>query len=311
MKLKALLSGKFKQGHLSFNEKKYFKILDQYIGDMFPKQDSINVNLTKLIVNGPAKHVENMGSMMPYLLPLHIRDNDWMVDYIDVCSQFFQADLLADKKSKKDVCKIPHDVIAKYITMSPKFEHQRAAYEQNVIKGCIVYNQIEDEKLRSLNNIMYEDFFRSKVVYTALQLGIDRDAIEACLELNANMWRKKAMYIAFSNEVKLMHENVLNEEQRDFLHQNDLTTWEGLVAQELKYMQLWVRKREHEYYRRHKTVIDKLGTATPAMQMDVMDAHILYLDVKHEAKKYDGALLAAGERIQEIQDAQTIDDHTM
>ena len=275
---------------------------------MFPTQGSININLAKLIIKGKPKKldsVENMENMGPYLLPLHIRDNSWMVEYIDICSQFLQADILTDKKSAKSVCKIPHDVIAKYIATSPKFEQERAAYEQNIIKGCITYNQIEDEKLRSLNTSMYEELFRRKVVFTALQLGIDRDAIETCLETNADLWRKKAMYIAFATELKLNHKNVLNEDQRSCLHQNDMPTWEGLVGQELKYMQLWIRKREHEYYRNHKTIIDKLGTATPAMNLSVMDAHLLYLDVKKEEKKYANALLAANERYQEIQEVQS------
>ena len=181
MKLKELLSSKFEKEHLNNGDKKYFKILDQYVEHMFPTQGSININLAKLIIKGKPKKldsVENMENMGPYLLPLHIRDNSWMVEYIDICSQFLQADLLTDKKSAKSVCKIPHDVIAKYIATSPKFEQERAAYEQNIIKGCITYNQIEDEKLRSLNTSMYEELFRRKVVFTALQLGIDRDAIE-------------------------------------------------------------------------------------------------------------------------------------
>jgi len=302
MKLKQLLSNQFSKKHLNFTEKKYFKILDDCVAYMFPEQDAINLNLTKLIIKGQPKQVENMDNMYPYLLPMHIRDNLWMVDYVDAASQFLQTKFSADKKGPKSICKIPHDVIAKYIASSPKFEHQRARYEQNVVKGCILYNQIEDDKLRSLDTTMYEDFFRSKVIYTALQLGINRDAIEAYLELNADLWRKKAMYIAFASELKFNFPNLLNKEQRHYLHDHDFDTWEALVGKELKYMHLWVRKREHEYYRNHKSVIDKLGTATPNMQLDALGAHMLYLDVKKAAQKYGNALTEANERVGEIQE---------
>lgn len=302
MKLKQLLSNQFAKKHLSYEEKKYFKILDDCVAYMFPEQDAINLNLTKLIIKGQPKQTESMDNMYPYLLPMHVRDDAWMVNYVYASSIFLQTEFLNDKKSLKLIYQIPHDIIAKYIASSPKFEHYRARYEQNVVKGCILYNQIEDSKLRSLDTTMYEDFFRSKVVYTALQLGINRDAIEACLELNADMWRKKAMYIAFATELKLKFPNLLNDSQREYLHDHDLDTWEALVGRELKYMHLWVRKRENEYYRNHKTVIDKLGTATPNMQLDPLSAHTLYLDVNKEAKKYGDALSVANERVGEIQE---------
>jgi len=95
---------------------------------------------------------------------------------------------------------------------------------------------------------------------------------------------------------------LLNKEQRHYLHDHDFDTWEALVGKELKYMHLWVRKREHEYYRNHKSVIDKLGTATPNMQLDALGAHMLYLDVKKAAQKYGNALTEANERVGEIQE---------
>ena len=60
MKLKQFLSNQFNKARLFFNERKYFKILDQHIGEIFPMQADIDKNLKKLLQNHKTKNMQNI-----------------------------------------------------------------------------------------------------------------------------------------------------------------------------------------------------------------------------------------------------------
>lgn len=302
MKLKQFLSNQFNEARLFFNERKYFKILDQHIGEIFPMQADIDKNLKKLLQNHKTKNMQNIDVLMPYLLPMHIRDDAWMATYVNVMTSFVPEATAENTKQKQDNLKeIPFDIIKSYIAKSPKFEQQRCQYEEKVVRGCIAYCQVNEKELSMLDSVMYDDFFRSRIVYSALKLGLERETIECALEKNAHLWRKNAMLQTFANQIKIEHPNYLRTAQRDALYNLNQDCWESFVSKELRYLDLWMRKQENDYYRAHKSVIDKTGTATPNMNLDVFATRTLNLDVLHAKNQYTDALSVINEDLEEMQ----------
>ena len=299
MKLKNIIIKKANCITLNSSEKKYFRVLDKYVVDIFPCQGVTNENLKKLLTEG--KNKLDYNNLFPYLLPMHTNDSAWLAKYLDVSCHFLQMEpFLTDKKiNSNKICQIPFNVIEKYIAESPKFEHYRSKYEQDVIKSCIEVTHDIEKTNNGVNNFAYDDYFRSRVIYNCLRLGIERTPVEKCLESNAHLWRKKVMYITFGNQMKINHPNYLNQEKRELLHKFNSEEWEGFVNKEMKYMHLWICKREYDYYQRHKNSINKVGTATRCMKLNKLDAYALEYQLQEEKEKYVAALNLVNEDLKD------------
>ena len=305
MKLRQFLSNQFNKARLCYNTRKYFKILDQRIGKIFPKQADIDKSLKKILQNHEPQNMKNINGLVPYLLPKHIRDDAWMATYVNVMTNFMPEKTVENTKQKQNSTEeIPYDIIKSYIAKSPKFEQQRSQYEEDVVRGCIVYCQENEKELSMLGTVMYDDSLRARIVYSALKLGLERETIECALEKNAHLWRKNAMLQTFANQLKIEHPNFLRAEQRNALYNLNQDCWESFVSKELHYLNLWMRKQENDYYRTHKTVIDKTGTATPNMNLDVFETRTLNLDVLNAKNQYADALSVINEDLQDLQEYQ-------
>ena len=296
MKLTQLLSKKFKDVHLKIQEKKYFKELNQYVEQMFPVGDDFDQNLSQVICDEKLKKLEDVGNNLPYLLALHIRDNQWLAQYVDVCYHYLSTDLTKDKVKVRE---IPFPVIKNYVAQDAKFEYYRNQYEKKLLKGCIAYCQNTDQESSIADSVVYDDFFRSKIIYTAMKLGIDRTTAEIFLEQNADLWLRPAMYQTFVNLLKFQNPNYISDDKRDLLHDYDPMAWEHFVAKELKYMSVWLRQRQRDYENNHAEVIKKAGLQNK--KLDVFESRILDLDVKMAKKEYQDVLSVVNEEIADIE----------
>lgn len=303
MKLKQFITNNIIAKHFDLNKRKCFKILDKYIGNMFPGPEEVSQILKKImesIENKKGHQLDNMP--MASLVLLHTRDEDWLAKYIRIYASYYQCEsILTNQEGKITNIEIPFEVAKKYVKVSPKFNQYRQKLERDLVKSCIEYGEIDMEKQGLQNSVVYDELLRSRVVMNALKMGIGRDTIETGLERNASVWRKPAMYRTFINQAKSKKPNYLTDSQRDILYKYDENEWEHFIINELQYMHYWVCNRENEYYQKYKKVIDQVGTATPSMKLSKFQLGMVKVNMESAKNKYNNALELSNEYIRDIE----------
>lgn len=315
-KLQHFLSHRFYQKQLDKNTKlgQDFQFLDQYLDEFFPTQNYINATMKNLEWLDRDYHtIFNIR-----FLPFHTRDEIWLARYVEkslsqlLCFENNQGDLGAINHRKElpyatlnedkwlvDLVyrnmPVEFSSIRKYVEVSPKFDAKRCEYEQGVVRGYM-RNWLSDcqandffmkgeDKVRLANNLNCDKKFRNKVSQAMASLGIDKDSVEAGIELNADLWRKNLMRRAFYNEkTKLEHD------QLETLFKYDFPVLKDLLVNEYRNLDTWVQLREYDYYQDHKAVIDQLGTATPSMKLNPDEAMKLRIKNRQFDYKYESAM---------------------
>ena len=263
------LKNQFAQTHVKLNELvlRDFKVLDHDTEPMFWSKAELKKAITDLFYSqgfGDDVRRENVA--------FHLRDDKWLVQYIDSIVNTVSVPT-RNSTEKVHQLHVPVDSIKKYVKYADSFHARRNQFENDVIKAYVA------DCLNAQNFMLgteviadnYDELFRDKVVASLGQIKMDQHRVEACLEQNASLWRKPVMKRAFLNQNFLM-----TNEERAVLAAHNPQLYQQLKSREKSNFQVWVRLREHDYYKKHQTMIDELGTATEYMKMDAHQEAYLF-----------------------------------
>lgn len=231
------------------------EFLDKTLEDFFPQQGVWYSNCFSKL-----KTLEENN------LPCHIRDNNWLADFI---IKKYNLDL----KEK--------DAVLNYIVTSEQFNKLRYEYEQRIVSWQIDWmcnggeNWIVDTELGGelyLFSTKCDYAFRKCIVDTLLAIGMNRDAIEEGIEKNADKWRENHMRLAFHN---------LYSVSKYGCSKNQM-----LEEPSQEHYEKWLKLRLYEYYIEHKDSVDKYGEVLPEMKMSELEVAELkkWLEIAHEER---------------------------
>lgn len=195
----------------------------------------------------------------------HLRDEEWLSKYL----------------SSQGLEDIPLETIKEYVHTSEELRIWRDAYEQRIVKWQIEW-MMNDGENWLVPDGYGEEFirfhpdcdkgFREGVVKTLSAIGMDLEAIEKGIEVNADLWRMKEMISAFHNRYNPII--------------GFLSKYSDIERASDEHMSAWIKMRLYEYYHDHRDSVDKYGTITPDMELNEQDAEWLdlYLSGLHEER---------------------------
>ena len=216
MKLKQFLLKNFDRGQVlkeEKEEKEIFKVLDQYLGYVFPLdlQDILD-NLRKIDLSDKDKfqnELQKFHNLNQYSLQFHTQDNDWLAVYLNkTVSQvkYFRQSVGMKPVEKSGRNHIPFPMIQKYVATSPRFAQARDLFAQTMVKACIIMHKNDEEDficnkehMDERNDIIYDQLFREDIVDALSYLGLSKHNIEKGIELNQSLWVKDVRRKTFEN----------------------------------------------------------------------------------------------------------------
>ena len=270
----------------------YPTILDEALGHVFPGEGFVRFHMHDMVKDIKQSKTQEIRSLFgDYTksrnLIFHVRDNAWLAKYIKHNTEIQQIRCL------------PLKDIENYVENSSMFNAERREFEQFLVKSYILecldvrgddFYSCSMEKLLESGSENCDKLFRSRVVNAMNYLGVDQQSIEFALEMNASLWRKNVMNLAFANRYKdcgvtyslgrqlyLSNEEVVDSNSVYYKYGHCKINEEYCLPRECLKKPLrvlydnWICLREYEYYHNHKNVIDKLGTATRNMQIQHQD----------------------------------------
>ena len=196
-------------------------------------------------------------------LPCHLRDVEWL-------SKFMQ------KKLKVKDLNIDLQSIKKYIETSKTFNDLRHNYELEIVRWEIDWIIAGGENWRMPKGYSELDFlfnpdvdkiFRNSVLTTLLSIGMDREVVEEGIEKYSDLWREKYMNLAFYHKYEPVAYLV-----------------DPIAPADDNFKQNWLKLRRYEYYTEHKDSVDKYGTLTDDMQLNITELCEL-IDIVDEQSK--------------------------
>lgn len=234
---------------------KTIELLDKTLENFFPQKG-----------NWSSSCFSKLKTLEEKNLPCHIRDNDWLADFIIKKYNFDLSDKIE---------------ILNYIKTSEQFNKSRYEYEQRIVSWQIDWmtnggeNWIIDDKLGGefyMFSPKCDYAFRKGIVDTLLAIGMNIDAIEEGIEKNANKWREKYMRVAFRNLYSVSNYAFFNNEL--------------LEKYSKEHYEKWLKLRLYEYYIEHKNSVDKYGEVLAEMKMTNEEVAELKksLETEHEER---------------------------
>lgn len=139
---------------------------------------------------------------------------------------------------------IPYTKIYEFVKTNKELHDLIDDYEQKVIKtyltSFIGHIDKEEYEIKDL-----EEIFRQSVINNLMMLGINKIAIERCLEENIELWFDKCVEKSFNRLFSY------NEDSKD-AHYHKL---------------YYYKMKRYAYYQKHKYIVILYGTVTPEMLM--------------------------------------------
>ena len=249
-----------------------FEILDRYFDQMFLSP----IELKKIMPN--LFYCEGFGDdIKRENVMFHLHDNAWLIKYVDDIANTVHVPYHAQKEKdpvsdKVRQLHVPLDSIKKYVKYADSFNQRRNQFERDFVKTYLNarldgHNMLTDCRFFVPFDPNYDESFRDGVLKSMQKIGLDSHNVEACLELNANVWRKPVMQKTFINR-----NHLITNEERAVLAKHNPQLFHQLKNREKSDFQNWVRLREYDYYQKHRDIVDAMGTATEYMKMD-FDKH--------------------------------------
>ena len=297
MKLKTFLSQLFVKNKTLSTQ--YPQILDTCLQDcldhMFPGEGFVRFYMHDVVKDIKKVKVADIRTLFQKTddarnLLFHIRDDAWLTEHLAYHLQRYTCPEL------ETLGALSKDTLQKFVATSPVFDKQRCEFEQHLVKSyiseCLDYKN-DDFFSRSIEKILetgsenYDKLFRCRVIDAMNFLGVNRSKIEDGLELNADLWRRDVMGLAFANRyrdlgvtytkgrtMQIPHEDVVDTKSayHKYVNRRNITEYYLLPRADMSkrartIYDKWMCLREYEYYLNHKNVIDRLGTATPNMKI--------------------------------------------
>ena len=248
-------------------EKEYFAILDQYVDHIFYVNDEAMLkNVRRLnMMNLQQKNIDDLYT--DFFMQFHMQDNEWLANYFHMRLTFFKSSI-ADHSLD-----MPFEVIQKYVATSKLFKAKRDQYEQAITKAYIIARKEDKEvfnapakKLEAeRETVFYNHFFRDGVINSMNLLGLDQKNVEASLEHNRNLWLLSTRLQAFKKIVE--NENITKLKDNKNITPKDIYLMWKLEETNEEMFTVWNALCDSDYYHENKKVIDRLGVATPEMQI--------------------------------------------
>lgn len=236
-------------------------MLHDKLNEIFPSGDVVEIfyNLLKSSKN-QCKDVVSMVN-----LPAHVRDCEWMVNYIER--------VVNDSANGLKSNKVKRYSIETFVESDPKFNDRRVQYEEDVVAAEIEdymdkhnynvsFRTLEQIKIDCSSNI--DELARQEIMNNVSRLNLDHHSIEAGLEKNSYLWLEQTMMVEYYNRFVRPLEMVsssINARQFEDIKDKVLASFDG-----------WRAIRIFEYGQRHKSIIDELGTATTDMKISPREA---------------------------------------
>ena len=159
---------------------------------------------------------------------------------------------------------IPYTKIYDFVKRNQKLHNLINEYEQEVIltylQQFVINIEAEEYELIEL-----EEIFRRSVINNLTALGINKIAIEECLEINNHLWFEQCVNKSFESKF------IYDEQSKEYY-----------------YHKLYFTKmRRYIYYQRHKYIVDLYGTITPEMLMTEDEAKELGMKIIESNQKYN------------------------
>lgn len=218
-------------------------------------------------------------------LPCHLNNKEWI------------AKLFHKELNKKDI-HFSMEVVRAFVEMSGVFEQERVGYLLSIIDW-----QIAHMKKGGENWLIPEGFneywiyhkscdkcFREGIVDTLTAIGMEKDAVEMGIELNADKWRDQLMHRAYQNRFNPQNVDFSKDKQSKY------------PEPEQGHEENWVKLRKYQYYIRHKKMIDLLGLATPEMVIGFDEAMELFDKVSDADERRVKLMKRVDKELKQIQD---------
>ena len=237
-----------------------YTVLMQQLPTLFPTPQQLDVQLANL------KRTKRESFTVDYStdqLLYHTRDNDWLSKY-----------LLQTVKKQVPDSQLTWQHASMFVQHVDDFDRARTAYERNVVEAQIRYMLNHDEINGLLPafysrhdtarySLCYDYEFRAALVNgLAMNTHIPYDTIVETVERRTDLWLRPTMSQTFLNHMGDDYYDVLRIYQKQQPAQADAVEKTQLIHREI-----WLQLRENDYYTQHQAVIDRLGTATPAMRL--------------------------------------------
>lgn len=234
----------------------YTQILEKATDDFFPKKGDWYSNC-----------FDRSKDLYMSYLPCNLRDNKWL-------AKMFQEN--------QNLYSINYYDILDFVSNSKYFNEARHNYELEIVKWQINFIRLGGEGWICDDNYGGDAMlfcsvcdlgFRKGVLDTLLAIGMNQDVIEEGLEKYSDMWREFYMSRVFNNEYSPVF----------FMANPDVY----LEPVDEEHKTNWIKYRKYEYYKRHKSSVDKYGTPDEDMLISEEEALALayYLYKKHIERK--------------------------
>lgn len=231
-------------------------IISHHLSKMFPIDFKVKATLEQFV--DQTREAQPNDIYTSDYLPFHTRDNAWLVEYATNVVNENEPDSCIKPSSMK-----------KFVSSAPAFNAVRCGYEQSLVRVQIPYllNATRPNALLGKHRCPadfdyrtdYDQFFRDEVVKSFSDFGLDQHLVETVVEENAAVWRRPTMLKAFENRY-------YSDRTMNYLDPNDFSA-KRLMKLKTVHQNLWLQRREYEYYQDHRAIIDELGLATANMKM--------------------------------------------
>ena len=329
MKLRQMISDKFKKIYLRHNEKENFKLLDRCLDEIFSTGKVLDLDLKNL--NREGKNVQN--EYKRQYLPFHTRDEAWLAKYVEEVFNRVRAYKMIEKNHQSSFNigfkKISAQDFQSYVAQSPKFAARRDDYEQDVVmKYCAAFSNFEQDDFyysaehkkkfwREGQDLHYDDIvldaigFRRHITSAMDFLGIDSHNTKVSLELNARSWRNDV----WRNDIisRLMHGVMVKNDStmipsidRKKLKEIDASQYYRLSLIENHLVNMNKAINEYLYYNAQKedtkAIIDELNIATHSMKLSPKQFDNMERPMLHLCKEYTNQFMNCQNVLSKSQD---------
>lgn len=203
-------------------------------------------------------------------LPLHLYDDNWLISYV---SEVMKKHRPNAKISLRELRNFVKNSIA-FASIRRQFVRALTGAQAEYMITAGISNALMKDSTTPFmkKNSSYFDLnFRKDVMQVMSSNGVFKYDVEVGLEESADLWRKKSMIIAFENKYYPLAE-VIKDRQEFSLW------WKALTKLKQAHQEVWLQRREYDYYQMHYQIIDDLGLATKTMKMNKLD--LIKLDAK-------------------------------
>lgn len=264
-----------------------YKMLDRMLPHIFPNETTIKEIIKR---HKDKKDTYRKDEYILECLPLHIRDEKWLLTYLKRHIEEQGLSLDINVNCLESYVKTPN--------FKKACENFSSRFIKAKLKNMMVSTRAKHETIVDAgfpdfsHRIDCDQFFRQHALSYFILKGFDRHTVETNLEKNADIWRKPTMRQAFENTCNL--EILVYDFPQDNLHKKEF------YRKKHAYRKLWIKYREYEYYQKYKKLIDELGLATDSMKMSSQDASQVLYDLGIAEKNMTNVLMQGKNKDKEI-----------